>query len=93
MKKQNTISIILLTVVAVLALSACGTKPQTHNTAPQGSDQPQTQQQPQVKPETIAESEVKKGTGVYNGAADPHTVEIGTTAKPNPSNWGTDWTR
>ncbi|MEK5260896.1 hypothetical protein ACWA2B_25570 [Paenibacillus sp. CMM36] len=81
MKKQNTISIILLTVVAVLALSACGTKPQTNSTAPQGSDQPQTQQQPQVKPETIAESEVKKGTGVYNGAADPHTVEIGTNGE------------
>jgi hypothetical protein len=81
MKKQNTFSIILLTVVAVLALSACGTKPQTNNTAPQGSDQPQTQQQPQVKPEPIAEPEVKKGTGVYNGAADPHTVEIETNGE------------
>ncbi|WP_068501735.1 hypothetical protein [Paenibacillus kribbensis] len=75
MKKNNTFSIILLTVVAVLALSACGTKPQTNNTAPQGANQPQTQQ-PQVKPETDAEPEVKQGTGVYNGAADPHTVEI-----------------
>ncbi|WP_179033016.1 hypothetical protein [Paenibacillus kribbensis] len=73
MKKNNTFSIILLTVVAVLALSACGTKPQTHNTAPQGADQSQTQQ-PQVNP--VAEPEVKQGTGVYNGAADPHTVEI-----------------
>ncbi|AET61934.1 hypothetical protein HPL003_26090 [Paenibacillus terrae HPL-003] len=77
MKKRNTFSIILLTVVAVLALSACGTKPQTNNTAPQGADQSQSQtQQPQVKPEPVAEPEVKQGTGVYNGAADPHTVEI-----------------
>ncbi|WP_226002726.1 hypothetical protein [Paenibacillus sp. BJ-4] len=75
MKKSNTFSIILLTVVAVLALSACGTKPQTNNTTPQGADQPQTQQ-PQVKPEPVDEPEVKQGTGVYNGAADPHTVEI-----------------
>lgn len=75
MKKRNTFSIILLAVVAVLALSACGTKPQTNNTAPQGTDQPQTQQ-PQVKPEPVAKPEVKQGTGVYNGAADPHTVEI-----------------
>ncbi|OMF34813.1 hypothetical protein [Paenibacillus peoriae] len=81
MKKQNTFSIILLTVVAVLALSACGTKPQTNNNAPQGADQPQTQQQPQVKPEPVAEPEVKKGTGVYNGAADPHTVEIETNGE------------
>lgn len=80
MKKRNTLSIILLTVVSVLALSACGTKPQTNNTAPQGADQPQTQQ-PQVKPEPIAESEAKKGTGVYNGAADPHTVEIETNGE------------
>ncbi|WP_025715794.1 hypothetical protein [Paenibacillus sp. 1-18] len=75
MKKRNTFSFILLTVVAVLALSACGTKPQTNNTAPQGTDQPQTQQ-PQVKPEPVAKPEVKQGTGVYSGAADPHTVEI-----------------
>lgn len=80
MKKRNTFSIILLTVVSVLALSACGTKPQTNNTAPQGADQPQTQQ-PQVKPEPIAEPEAKKGTGVYNGAADPHTVEIETNGE------------
>ncbi len=74
MKKHNTFSILLLTVVAVLALSACGTKPQTNNT-PQGANQPQTQQ-PQATPEQVAEPQVKKGTGVYNGAADPHTVEI-----------------
>ncbi|MEC0183142.1 hypothetical protein P4H61_16775 [Paenibacillus peoriae] len=75
MKKRNTFSIILLTVAAMLALSACGTKPQTNNTTPQGADQPQTQQ-PQVKPELVAKPEVKQGTGIYSGAADPHTVEI-----------------
>ncbi|MDP1509201.1 hypothetical protein L8C07_01860 [Paenibacillus sp. CMAA1739] len=75
MKKHNTFSILLLTVVAVLALSACGTKPQTNNNTPQGANQPQTQQ-PQATPEQVAEPQVKKGTGVYNGAADPHTVEI-----------------
>ncbi|WP_404302217.1 hypothetical protein [Paenibacillus sp. DP01] len=80
MKKHNTFSIILLTVVAVLALSACGTKPQTNNNAPSGADQPQTQQ-PQVAPEPVAEPQVKKGTGVYNGAADPHTVEIETNGE------------
>ncbi|AJE53083.1 hypothetical protein NS115_17860 [Paenibacillus jamilae] len=80
MKKHNTFSIILLTVVAVLALSACGTKPQTNNNAPQGADQPQTQQ-PQATPEPVAEPQVKKGTGVYNGAADPHTVEIETNGE------------
>ncbi|MEJ3718161.1 hypothetical protein WGM54_09105 [Paenibacillus polymyxa] len=80
MKKHNTFSIILLTIVAVLALSACGTKPQTNNNAPQGADQPQTQQ-PQATPEPVAEPQVKKGTGVYNGAADPHTVEIETNGE------------
>ncbi|TKH35555.1 hypothetical protein C1I59_16940 [Paenibacillus polymyxa] len=80
MKKHNTFSIILLTVVAVLALSACGTKPQTNNNTPQGADQPQTQQ-PQATPEPVAEPQVKKGTGVYNGAADPHTVEIETNGE------------
>ncbi|MBU9705625.1 hypothetical protein KSP24_01635 [Paenibacillus sp. AK121] len=80
MKKHNTFSIILLTVVAVLALSACGTKPQTNNNAPQGADQPQTQQ-PQATPDPVAEPQVKKGTGVYNGAADPHTVEIETNGE------------
>jgi hypothetical protein len=80
MKKRNTFSIALLTVVAVLALTACGTKPQTDNAAEQGSEQPQTQQ-PQVKPEPVAEPEVKTGTGVYNGAADPHTIEIETNGE------------
>lgn len=78
--KKNTFSIILLTVVAVLTLSACGTRSHTDNTASQGTDQPKTQQS-QVKPESVAEPEVKQGTGVYNGAADPHTVEIETNGE------------
>lgn len=78
--KKNTFSIILLTVVAVLTLSACGTRSHTDNTASQGTDQPKTQQ-PQVNPESVAEPEVRQGTGVYNGAADPHTVEIETNGE------------
>ncbi|MDO7908804.1 hypothetical protein Q5741_20680 [Paenibacillus sp. JX-17] len=73
MTKRSILFVSLLTLSMSLSLAACGPKPQSSPSVP--AKEETSQNQPETS-EPAAQPEIQSAQGVYNGAADPHTVEI-----------------